>query len=257
MWMVHQVLPPRVQHGQEADLRAQMFRIGGDGAQCLRRRPEQDVVNHGLVLEGDDLDLRRHREHDVEVRHVEQFRLTILQPLRSCDTLAFWTVAVPTGVVGRTTGGKGLHVVVPLTPDADWDTAKRFCRAFAELMSDEDPKRYLAHLKIADRRGRILIDWLRNGMGATAAASFCPRARQGAAVATPLAWGEVRPGLDPSSFTVSSVPSRLRRMRTNPWKGFAEIDQRLSLSRISAVFPTMDWSLIALAKAITAVSISM
>ncbi len=97
----------------------------------------------------------------------------------------------------RTTGGKGLHIVVPLAPSADWDTAKRFCRAFAELMSQEEPKRFLAHPKIADRKGRILIDWLRNGMGATAVSSFCPRARPGATVATPLAWDEVKSGPGP------------------------------------------------------------
>ena len=126
----------------------------------------------------------------------------------------------------RTTGGKGLHVVVPLTPAADWDTAKRFCRAFAELMSQDDPKRFLAHLKIADRRGRILIDWLRNGMGATAVSSFCPRARPGATVAMPLAWEEVKPGLDPSAFTVLTPRQRLKRPR-DPWKGFTEVDQHL------------------------------
>ncbi len=74
----------------------------------------------------------------------------------------------------RTTGGKGLHVVVPLAPATDWDTAKRFCRAFAELISQEEPRRFLAHLKIADRHGRILIDWLRNGLGATAVSSVLP-----------------------------------------------------------------------------------
>ena len=127
----------------------------------------------------------------------------------------------------RTTGGKGLHVVVPLTPQADWDAAKRFCRAFAELMSQDDPKRFLARLKIADRRGRILIDWLRNGMGATAVSSFCPRARPGACVATPLAWDEVKVGLDPSAFTVRTVPARLKLLKFDPWAGFAEADQRL------------------------------
>jgi len=68
----------------------------------------------------------------------------------------------------RTTGGKGLHVVVPLRRDAGWDRAKPFCRAFAEMMAQDAPKRFLAHTKIADRRGRILVDWLRNGLGATA-----------------------------------------------------------------------------------------
>ncbi len=127
----------------------------------------------------------------------------------------------------RTTGGKGLHVVVPLTPSADWDTAKRFCRAFAALMAQDDPAHFLAHVKLADRRGRILIDWLRNGMGATAVASYCPRARAGAGVATPLGWDEVNPGLDPADFTISTVPERLRRARKTPWPGFAGVDQRL------------------------------
>jgi bifunctional non-homologous end joining protein LigD len=127
----------------------------------------------------------------------------------------------------RTTGGKGLHVLVPLAPQADWDAAKRFCRAFAELMSQDDPKRFLARLKIADRRGRILIDWLRNGMGATAVSSFCPRARPGAGVATPLAWDEVKVGLDPSAFTVRTVPARLKLLKVDPWAGFAEADQSL------------------------------
>ena len=119
-------------------------------------------------------------------------------------------------------------MLVPLTPQADWNAAKRFCRAFAELMSQDDPKRFLAHLKIADRRGRILVDWLRNGMGATAVSSFCPRARPGAGVATPLAWDEVKAGLDPSAFTVRTVPERLKLLKVDPWAGFAETDhQRL------------------------------
>jgi bifunctional non-homologous end joining protein LigD len=127
----------------------------------------------------------------------------------------------------RTTGGKGLHVVVPLTPSADWDTSKRFCRAFAELVSQEEPTRFLAHLKIADRHGRILIDWLRNGLGATAVSSYCPRARAGAPVATPLAWDEVKAGLKPSGFTVTTIPARLKRMKTDPWHGFTHLDQEL------------------------------
>ena len=97
--VVHQVLSPGVQHAQKADLRAQVLRIGGDRAQRLRHRPEQDVVDHGLVLERDDGDLVRHREHHVEVRHVEQFRLTVLEPLRACETLAFRAVPVAARVV--------------------------------------------------------------------------------------------------------------------------------------------------------------
>jgi bifunctional non-homologous end joining protein LigD len=127
----------------------------------------------------------------------------------------------------RTTGGKGLHIVAPLRPKADWDITKRFCRSFAAAMSQAEPTRFLAHLKIADRGGRILIDWLRNGMGATAIASFSPRARPGATVATPLAWDEVKPGLDPSVLTIRTVAERLRRMKKDPWKNFSTIDQTL------------------------------
>ncbi len=127
----------------------------------------------------------------------------------------------------RTTGGKGLHVVVPLKPAADWSVAKSFCRAFAETMAQEEPEGFLAHLKIADRRGRILVDWLRNGLGATAVASFSPRARPGAPVATPVAWTEVTEKLDPSQFTVRTVPERQAKLKVDPWKGFDHANQRL------------------------------
>jgi bifunctional non-homologous end joining protein LigD len=127
----------------------------------------------------------------------------------------------------RTTGGKGLHVVAPLEPVADWEAVKPFCRAFAELLSEEQPDRFLSTVKKVDRQGRILIDWLRNGLGATAVASFSPRARPGATVATPLAWDEVTRNLDPSAFTLHSVPDRLAHQRADPWEGFAGLRQRL------------------------------
>jgi bifunctional non-homologous end joining protein LigD len=127
----------------------------------------------------------------------------------------------------RTTGGKGLHVVVPLEPRADWNSAKQFCHAFAETMAQDAPERYVAHVKIADRKGRILIDWLRNGLGATAVSSFCPRARPGAGVATPLAWSEVTAKLDPAAHTVLTVPRRLAKLKTDPWAGFADARQHL------------------------------
>jgi bifunctional non-homologous end joining protein LigD len=120
----------------------------------------------------------------------------------------------------RTSGGKGLHVVVPLVPDQPWDPVRAFCRSFAETVSAATPEKYLAHVKIADRRGRILIDWLRNGLGSTAVASFCPRARPGAGVATPLAWNEVTPELEPQAFTLKTVPDRLAKLNADPWADF-------------------------------------
>jgi hypothetical protein len=100
VWVMQQTLSPGVQHTEEADLRPEMLRVGGDGAQHLRRRSEQNVVNYRLVLKRDDLDLRRHGEHDVEIRHIEQFRLTVLQPLRPRQTLALRAIAVATRVEG-------------------------------------------------------------------------------------------------------------------------------------------------------------
>jgi bifunctional non-homologous end joining protein LigD len=127
----------------------------------------------------------------------------------------------------RTSGGKGLHVVVPLRPEQAWDPVHDFCKSFAEAMSAAQPDRYLAHVKIADRRGRILIDWLRNGLGATAVASFSPRARSNAGVATPLAWNEVTSSLDLGAFTLRTVPERLARLRADPWEGFDAARRRL------------------------------
>jgi bifunctional non-homologous end joining protein LigD len=120
----------------------------------------------------------------------------------------------------RTSGGKGLHVVAPLRPEQPWDTIRAFCRNFAEALSQSNPEKYLAHVKIADRSGRILIDWLRNGLGSTAVASFCPRARPGAGVATPLAWSEVTPKLDLQAFTLKTVPTRLAKQKIDPWADF-------------------------------------
>jgi len=127
----------------------------------------------------------------------------------------------------RTTGGKGLHVVVPLEPVAHWDAVKPFCRAFAETLSQQQPGRFLSTVRKTDRRGRILIDWLRNGLGATAIASFSPRARDGATVATPVAWDDVDRRLDPAKFTLRTVPDRLARLSGDPWQGFDALRQRL------------------------------
>ncbi len=126
------------------------------------------------------------------------------------------------GAFCRTSGGKGLHVVSPLVPRAGWDEARAWCRAFAELMVADQPDRYVAAVKKSIRTNKILVDWLRNGLGSTAIASFSPRARAGAGVATRLAWREVNEKLDPAQFNLRTIPSRLKRQRSDPWAGFAE-----------------------------------
>jgi bifunctional non-homologous end joining protein LigD len=146
----------------------------------------------------------------VEVPEIVAAALDIRERLEAIGLAAFC----------RTSGGKGLHVVVPLQPEQPWDMVRSFCRSFAEAASEAAPDKYLAHVKLADRPGRILIDWLRNGLGSTAVASFCPRARPGAGVATPLAWRELTPKLDPGSFTLRTVPQRLAKLKAEPWAEF-------------------------------------
>ena len=121
----------------------------------------------------------------------------------------------------RTSGGKGLHVVAPVLPGPDWDAVRAWCRAFAETMEAEAPGLYVSSVPKARRTGRILVDWLRNGLGSTAIGSFSPRARAGATVATPVTWREVTPKLDPAAFTVLTIPKRLAKLKADPWEGFA------------------------------------
>ncbi len=118
----------------------------------------------------------------------------------------------------RTSGGKGLHVVAPIRTDADWGTIRAWSRRFAERMERDAPERYVSTTRKSRRTGRILIDWLRNGLGSTAIASYSPRARPGAPVATPLSWREVTDALDPARFTIRTLPERLHA--ADPWRKF-------------------------------------
>jgi bifunctional non-homologous end joining protein LigD len=127
----------------------------------------------------------------------------------------------------RTSGGKGLHLVVPVRPKASWDVARPWCRGFAERLEKEAPDLYVASVPKARRRGRILIDWLRNGLGSTAVASFSPRARPHGTVAMPLHWREVTAKLDPQKFTLRTVPALVAKRKTDPWEGFDTLDQTL------------------------------
>jgi bifunctional non-homologous end joining protein LigD len=123
----------------------------------------------------------------------------------------------------KNTGGKGLHVVVPLVPDADWETAKAFARGLADDMAAADPRRYVATMSKKMRGGRIFVDYVRNGKGATAVAAYSTRARPGAAVSTPLAWEELTPEIGPAHFTVNNIRRRLDSLDKDPW---AEFDKK-------------------------------
>jgi bifunctional non-homologous end joining protein LigD len=127
----------------------------------------------------------------------------------------------------KTTGGKGLHVVVPIEPTAAWREVKRFAKGVSAAMAADAPGKYLTTAGKADRVGRIFIDYLRNDPTSTAVAPYSTRSRKGAPVAMPLRWDQVKPGLDPCDHTVATVPGLVAKQRSDPWAEMLEIEQTL------------------------------
>ncbi len=125
------------------------------------------------------------------------------------------------------TGGKGIHVIAPLSGKQDWDTIKGFARGVAEKLAEAEPERFVAVMSKAKRKGRIFIDWLRNERGATAVAPYSPRAKPEASVATPVAWAELSRIEAANVFTIPSVLQRIKR-KTDPWADYAKTKQKIS-----------------------------
>ncbi len=132
----------------------------------------------------------------------------------------------------KTTGGKGLHIVVPLTPNADWETVKAFSKAVADSIVREYPGKYIATMSKEKRKGKIFIDYLRNGRGATSVAAYSTRSRHGAPISTPVAWDELTTDLKPDSYNIQNIRGRLSHLQGDPWAGYFSLRQEIDIDAI-------------------------
>jgi bifunctional non-homologous end joining protein LigD len=135
----------------------------------------------------------------------------------------------------KTTGGKGLHVVVPIKRGIGWRDAKAFSKAVVDGMAHDEPALYTANMAKAHRKGKIYLDYLRNGRGATFIAPYSPRAQPSAPVAVPIAWEELAHGVEPATFTTATVPRRLATIQGDPWKAITQLAQSITASAWRAV----------------------
>jgi len=128
----------------------------------------------------------------------------------------------------KTTGGKGLHVVLPLARRHTWDELKAFTRAVVEGMVASHPDRFTSNPLKARRRGRIFVDYLRNGRGATSIAAYSSRSRPGAPVSTPLAWEELDGDVRGDTYTIETLPERLESLAADPWLEMSTVKQSIT-----------------------------
>ncbi len=134
----------------------------------------------------------------------------------------------------KTTGGRGLHVVVPLVPSADWSECLGVSRGIADAIVAHDPARYTTRFAKPGRERKILIDFLRNNRTNTSVAAYSMRAKPHAPVSMPLAWVALSPRVIPDAFTVRNVPARLSRLRRDPWADYWTCRQRLTKTMTKA-----------------------
>ncbi len=128
----------------------------------------------------------------------------------------------------KTTGGAGLHVSAPLLPDRDWETVKRFAKSVADAIAAHAPDRYVATMSKTKRRGRIYIDYLRNGRTATFIAPYSTRAKARPTVAVPLRWDELGGSVRPDTYDIGNVRRRLAHLDGEPWDGYFALKQTIT-----------------------------
>jgi bifunctional non-homologous end joining protein LigD len=141
----------------------------------------------------------------------------------------------------KTTGGKGLHVCVPLAPERSWDELEEFTRQVALRLARDEPESFTANMAKAQRKGRIYVDYLRNVRGANAVGAYSTRARDGAPVSAPVAWEELDRLSSPADFTVAEVPLRVLGFgpdrSADPWARYLGVKQRVPES-LTRALPT-------------------
>lgn len=128
----------------------------------------------------------------------------------------------------QASGGKGLHLVVPVKPKWGWDDMKAFTQGISEAHAADDPKNLTTNMSKAKRRGKVFIDYLRNGRGNTSIARYSTRARENATVATPMRWDELTPGATANRYTVNNLRRRLSALKADPWEGYEDTRNTIS-----------------------------
>jgi len=124
-------------------------------------------------------------------------------------------------------GGKGIHIVVPLVPEAQWEAVREFAKVFCTALAEADPKRFTVALPKKERRGRIFLDFLRNQRTATAIMPYSARARAGMPVAAPVHWKELQDIRRSDAFSIADIEALLKRARSRKLKDWGRADQRL------------------------------
>ncbi len=129
----------------------------------------------------------------------------------------------------KTTGGKGLHVVIPIVPEYGWEEVKEFTHIFVQFLEQFKPDEYIGTMSKAKRKGKIFIDYLRNQRAATAISAYSTRARPHAPISVPLDWNELSPNIKDNTYTIKTLPKRLSNLKKDPWENFWTIKQSLRL----------------------------
>ncbi len=134
----------------------------------------------------------------------------------------------------KTTGGKGLHIVVPIEPEMEWPAAKEFTHSVVLELERASPALYLTKMTKSARKGKIFLDYLRNQREATAVAAYSPRARAGAAVSMPLSWAELKASKERPVFRAAELDEWQTRLKKDPWKDIAKVKQRVQAEGLRA-----------------------